>query len=236
MDRVAAISIALGGAKLRLERFEAVERLSELFTFVVDGVSTDEIDFLGHLAKPAAIQVGEAGEVIRHFHGLLTEAALTHVDAAGSHYRLTLRPWFYLLDQNRDYRIFQDVSVVEIAKKVFADLDMKDVDFSKLAGAYPKREYCVQYKESDFQFLSRLFEEEGLYYYFRHEAAAQTTKACPTPCGTGGSGSPPGPRPRCACAASTSPSRSLRWRARSKPPASIPATRWRSMTTATISS
>jgi type VI secretion system secreted protein VgrG len=178
MDREAAISIALGGRKFQLERFEAVERLSELFTIVVDGFSTEEIDFLPHLAKPVSLTVKESGEVIRYFHGLLTEAALTHADGTGSHYRLTLRPWFYLLDQNRDYRIFQDMTVIDIAKKVFAAMDMKDIDFSKIGGSYTKREYCVQYKESDFQFLSRLFEDEGVYYYFRHEAGAHKLVLC----------------------------------------------------------
>jgi type VI secretion system secreted protein VgrG len=177
MDRVAAISIALGGSKLMLERFESVERISELFTMVVEGVSTEEIDFLEHLAQPAQVQVSEGGEVVRHFHGLLTDAVLTHSDGAGSHYRLTLRPWLQLLDQNRNYRIFQNDSVVEIARKVFAALDMKDVDF-KLSDTYPKRDFCVQYKESDFRFLSRLFEEEGIYYYFRHEAQAHKLVLC----------------------------------------------------------
>lgn len=178
MEREASISIALGGAKFELERFEAVERLSELFTLIVEGFSADEIDFLAHLAKPAALTVRESGETIRYFHGLLTEAELTHHDASGSHYRLVLRPWFYLLDQNRDYRIFQDMTVVDIAKKVFAALDMTDVDFSKVGTSYAKRDYCVQYKESDFQFLSRLFEDEGIYYYFRHEAAAHKLVLC----------------------------------------------------------
>ena len=178
MDRQAAISVALGTAKLNLERFEAIERLSEPFVIVAEGFSVDEIDFLPHIGKPVSFDVGDEMDHVRYFHGLLTDAVLTKVDISGAHYRLTVRPWFALLDQNRNYRIFQDKSIVDIAKQVFADAGMKDVEFDKLTGAYKPREYCVQYKESDFNFLSRLFEDEGVYYYFRHEEAAHKLVLC----------------------------------------------------------
>ncbi len=144
----------------------------------MQGFSADEIDFLGHLGKPVSLDVGNPPDHVRYFHGLLTEAVLLKTDINGSHYRLTLRPWFHLLDQNRDYRIFQDKTVVEIAKKVFADAGMKDVGFDKLTGTYRKRDYCVQYKESDFRFLSRLFEDEGIYYYFEHAKSAHKMVLC----------------------------------------------------------
>jgi type VI secretion system secreted protein VgrG len=178
MDRQATISVALGTAKLNLERFESVERLSEPFVIVVEGFSADEIDFLPHLGKPVSLDAGDEMDHVRYFHGLLTEAALIKVDISGAHYRLTVKPWFSLLDLNRNYRIFQDKSVVDIAKQVFADAGMKDVEFDKLTGSYKPREYCVQYKESDFNFLSRLFEDEGIYYYFRHEEAAHKLVLC----------------------------------------------------------
>jgi len=178
MDRQATISVALGTAKLNLERFESVERLSEPFVIVVEGFSADEVDFLPHLGKPVSLDAGDEMDHVRYFHGLLTEAALIKVDISGAHYRLTVKPWLSLLDLNRNYRIFQDKSVVDIAKQVFADAGMKDVEFDKLTGSYKPREYCVQYKESDFNFLSRLFEDEGIYYYFRHEEAAHKLVLC----------------------------------------------------------
>ena len=178
MDRQATISIALGGAKFALERFEAVERFSEPFVIMVEGFCADEIDFLPHLGKPVCLDAGDMLEHVRYFHGLLTEVDLIDADINGSHYRLTLRPWFHFLERNRDYRIFQDQSVLDIAKKVFADQGIKDVDFSKIHGSYAKRLYCVQYKESDFSFLSRLFEDEGIYYYFRHEKNAHVLVLC----------------------------------------------------------
>jgi type VI secretion system secreted protein VgrG len=178
MDRQASISIALGGASFQLESLEAVERLSEPFVILVEGFSHDGIDFLNHLGKPVSLEVGDLQHHIRYFHGLVTEAVMLNTDANGSHYRLTLRPWLFLLDQNRNYRIFQDKTVVEIAKKVFSDAGMKDVGFDKLTGTYRKRDYCVQYKESDFNFLSRLFEDEGIYYYFDHTKTAHKLVLC----------------------------------------------------------
>ena len=177
MDRQATMSIALGGAKFKLERFEAVERLSQPFEIKVEGFSADEIDFLPHLGKAASIDVGDLQGHVRYFHGLVIESELIEADIAGSHYRLTLRPWLHLLEHNKNYRIFQDKTVVEIAKAVFADAGMNDVDY-KLAATYRKRDYCVQYKESDFTFLSRLFEDEGIYYYFRHEQSAHKLVIC----------------------------------------------------------
>jgi type VI secretion system secreted protein VgrG len=190
MERQAAISIALDDSEFRLERLETTERLSELFTITADGVTAQEFDFLPHLGEAASIALGDpGGPAIRYFHGVLTAAGFTHLDAGGAHYQLTIRPWFYLLDQNRDYRIFQNKSVVDIAKAVFAGPRPNDaaatkrpdftryVDFSNL-GAYDVRDYCVQYKESDFQFLSRLFEQEGIYYYFKHEANQHTLVLC----------------------------------------------------------
>ena len=178
MDRQASISIALGGASFKLERLEAVERLSEPFVLLVEGFSADEVDFLGHLGKPVSLEVGEPPDHIRYFHGLVTEAVVLNTDVNGSHYRLTLRPWLFLLDQNRNYRIFQEKTVIDIAKKVFSDAGMKDVDFDQLRGIFRKRDYCVQYKESDFNFLSRLFEDEGIYYYFEHNKASHKLVLC----------------------------------------------------------
>jgi len=135
MDRQATISVALGTAKLNLERFESIERLSEPFVIVVEGFSADEVDFLPHLGKPVSLDAGDEMDHVRYFHGLLTEAALIKVDINGAHYRLTLKPWLSLLDQNRNYRIFQDKSVVDIVKQVFSDAGMKDVEFDRLTGS-----------------------------------------------------------------------------------------------------
>ena len=73
------------------------------------------------------------------------------------------------LTQTTDCRIFQDKSVVEIIEQVFQDLGFQDYHIGHLIGEHPKRNYCVQYRESDFEFVSRLMEEEGLFYFFEHQ-------------------------------------------------------------------
>ncbi|MGJ3627069.1 type VI secretion system Vgr family protein [Sphingomonas sp. MMS24-JH45] len=99
----------------------------------------------------------------------------------GYHYRLTLAPWTHFIAHNSAYRIHQDLSALDIIKKIFADAGLSDVEYKSLTRAYPPRTYCVQYGESDFAFVSRLMEEEGIYYYFRHEAERHVMVLCDGP-------------------------------------------------------
>jgi type VI secretion system secreted protein VgrG len=86
-----------------------------------------------------------------------------------------VRSWLWFLTRTADCRIFQEKTVPEIIKEVFADHSMAVFD-DGLTGTYIKREYCVQYRESDFNFVSRLMEEEGIYYYFEHGDGKHTLK------------------------------------------------------------
>lgn len=91
-----------------------------------------------------------------------------------SSYRATVVPWLWFLTQTTDCRIFQDLTTPEIVKLVFEDFSFASFDFSQLSGDYEKREYCVQYRESDFAFVSRILEEEGIYFYHKHENGKHT--------------------------------------------------------------
>ena len=175
--RDAVISLPIP-ARATIERFEAVERLSELFVISVLVLCDDFVDFFPHLGEPVAIRVSHEGEAVRAFHGLLFEADYVGETGAGHRYHLTLRPWLHILSRNLDYAIFQEKGTVDIIKAVFETRARSDVDFSKLSGAYAPRDYCVQYRESDFAFVSRLMEEEGIYYYFRHDADRHTLVLC----------------------------------------------------------
>jgi type VI secretion system secreted protein VgrG len=85
------------------------------------------------------------------------------------HYSAQVVPWFWLLTRRADCRIFQNKSTPEIIEDVFKSLGFSDYELS-LTKSYPKRAYCVQYRETDFNFVSRLMEYHGIYYFFRHEA------------------------------------------------------------------
>ncbi len=84
-------------------------------------------------------------------------------------------PWFWFLTRTADCRIFQKQNVVTILETIFDDLGFADLyDTSQISGNHPEREYCVQYRETDFAFACRLMEEEGIYYYFKHENGKHT--------------------------------------------------------------
>ncbi|WP_038825311.1 type VI secretion system tip protein VgrG, partial [Pseudomonas aeruginosa] len=77
-------------------------------------------------------------------------------------------PWLWLLTRTSDCRIFQNQKVPDIIKQVFRDLGFSDFE-DALSRSYREWEYCVQYRETSFDFVSRLMEQEGIYYWFRHE-------------------------------------------------------------------
>ena len=181
-SRQSSLTIDLGGEQVLLERIEAVEALSSPFVFTLDIISPlGELDLLPHLGKPACVSISEDEELLRYFHGLATEAEFTRVSDNGFHYRLVLRPWTYFLSHNRDFAIYQDENVVDIIKSVLNEADTSDVDYTRLRKSRAKRIYCVQYNESDFAFISRLMEEEGIYYHFTHSDDRHVLVLCEAP-------------------------------------------------------
>jgi type VI secretion system secreted protein VgrG len=169
------------GEQVELERITSSEGLSRPFSIEADIVSPLEIDIQPHLGKPTALTVLEDSEIQRYFHGLIISAEYLKETPSGHHYRVTLEPWTYFLDQNRDMAIFQDLKTVDIIKQVFEAAGISDVDYSKLSKPRVPRDYCVQYGESDFAFVSRLMEEEGIYYYFQHSADKHVMMLCEGP-------------------------------------------------------
>ncbi|CNI23856.1 type VI secretion system tip protein VgrG [Yersinia pekkanenii] len=82
-------------------------------------------------------------------------------------YRLELSTWLWFLQQNRNCRIFQNLSIIDIIEQIFSRYNFADYRFD-IASSYPSREYCVQFEETDFAFVNRLMEDEGVWYYFEH--------------------------------------------------------------------
>lgn len=167
-DRVGEMTTPLGKDVLVLARLKAVEGLSELFTFRIDAYSEQpDLDFQSAIGQQCQTKIKTYGKE-RAFNGILTKA-----EWVGSHddqhqYRLVLRPWLWLLSRTSDCRIFQDKKAPDIIKEVFTDHGFNDFEF-KLQAKYPKLEYCVQFRETDLDFVSRLMEQHGIYYFFKHE-------------------------------------------------------------------
>ncbi len=177
-NREAAISLPIPQVA-HLERFESTERLSEPFVIVADVICEEvEVDFITHLGEAAQITIAQDGSPLRTFSGLICEAEFLEEIEAGYRYRLILRPWLHMLGRNLDSVIFQQKTAVEIIQAVFDKRNCQDADFTKLQKHYPSRDYCVQYRESDFAFVSRLMEQEGIYYFFDHRDGRHVMVLC----------------------------------------------------------
>ncbi len=180
-ERQTKLSIELGDEQLELIRLEASEGLGQPFQISLEIKATlGEFDLLPHLGKSAAVEVLEDNVHLRYFHGVIVEGEFLYDHDGKAIYRLSLRPKTHLMENNRNYRIFQDQTIRQILKKIFDENGIK-VEFGKLSGGNRLRSYCVQYGESDFGFLTRLMEEEGIYYLFQHAEDDHTLVLCDEP-------------------------------------------------------
>src|SRR5215472_7349839 len=174
MDYRLALTTPLGTDVLLLQEFEGSESLSQPFSFRLDMVSERQsIAANTMLGKVVTWSVAGPEGDQRHFSGIVRE--FVAAESWGRGYRLyhaEIAPWFWLLSRTADCRIFQNKSVRDILQTVLGENDQADFDLSGIKGSHPPREYCVQYRETDFNFLSRLMEEEGIFYFFRHSAGA----------------------------------------------------------------
>jgi type VI secretion system secreted protein VgrG len=120
------------------------------------------------LGKPVTVKVQMNGEAKRFFHGYVTRFGLGPHRGQYFAYQATVHPWLWFLTRTADCRIFQEMTVPDIVKKVFEDHGVANFEF-KLFRAYRQWVYCVQYRESDYNFVARLLEHEGIYWYFEHK-------------------------------------------------------------------
>lgn len=159
------------GDTLWFKSMSAQEEVSRLFEIQVIAESEDPAlsadDLLG---TSAAVSLEVADDSKRWFHGVVAAFGIDDMQQRGGsrffRYRLTLRPWAWLMTRSADMRIFQEMTAPDIIKQIFGEYTSTFVD--ELSGTYLARTYCVQYRETDFNFVSRLMEEEGIFYYWRH--------------------------------------------------------------------
>ncbi|WP_338522075.1 type VI secretion system tip protein VgrG [Pseudomonas batumici] len=166
--RLAQINSPLGPDVLLLKDFGGGEELGRLFDYELHLTSNDgALDLNQLLGKPMSLSLQVQGG-LRYFHGIVARCSQNVSQGQFASYSVTLRPWLWLLTRTSDCRIFQHQSIPQIIKQVFRDLGFSDFE-DALSQPYREWEYCVQYRESSFDFVSRLMEQEGIYYYFRHE-------------------------------------------------------------------
>ena len=163
-NRFLFLNTPLEQNKLLLESFTGHEGISQLFSFQLELFSDDnKVDFSELLGKPVHFGVlGPEGAPHRDVQGIVTAFAQLPSRGRVARYRAVVSPTIWKLTRKRQSRIFQQLSVPDILRHVLQGFEVH----YDLRGAYPRREYCVQYRESDFEFISRLMEEEGIYYFF----------------------------------------------------------------------
>jgi len=166
----------LGEDELLLTAFHGQEELSRLFRFDLEMISDNNaITAKDIVGKNITFSVDRADGSQRYFNGHVSRFVAGDEDSEGRrNYRAQVVPWLWFLTRTSDCRIFQKKKVPEIIEQIFGDLGFSDFDTSKIKGPHPKWDYCVQYRETDFNFVSRLMEQEGIFYFFKHENGKHT--------------------------------------------------------------
>jgi type VI secretion system secreted protein VgrG len=166
-NRFLYLDTPLGANKLLLQSFTGNEGLSRLFDFqlelLAENKTTVNFDQLIGQKVSFGIQGAEKTLGARHFNGIVVELSQGDRDQDFTSYSMRVVPDIWRLTRKFQSRIFQHLSVPDILKKV---LDGYDVVY-QIQGTFEPRDYCTQYRETDFNFLSRLTEAEGIYYFFK---------------------------------------------------------------------
>ena len=169
VERPIQIVTPLGEDVLLLEALEGRESVSQPFSFELSLLSEQrQIDFETAVGMRATVKFVHDGGCLRYLNGHVVSFSQGGSVQNLYRYRATLVPWLWLLSYSGGCRIFQHKTVPDIVAQIFRERGFSQ-DFSlRLGGTYEPREYCVQYRETDFGFVSRLLEEEGICYFFEH--------------------------------------------------------------------
>ncbi len=175
-NRAIAIETPLGKDVLLLKGFTLTEELGRPFVAHLELRSEQgDIDFNEVVGENVSIRVNLSNGKTRYINGFIARFSQEEFqgEEASNKYRATLVPWLWFLTRTADCRIFQNKNIPDIVKDIFDGLGFTDYEF-KTTATYATREYVVQYRETAFNFVSRLLEEEGIYYWFKHENGKHT--------------------------------------------------------------
>jgi type VI secretion system secreted protein VgrG len=163
------VDTTLGGDVLLLDGFAGEEGVSTPFLYTLDLLSEDaSVDPKKLLRTAAVVTLQSTGSTPRYIHGLIRRfVQLGRTADKLTSYRAEVVPWLWFLSLSTDCKIFQNLSALDIVEKVFKAQGYNDFQI-KCNKTYPKRDFCVQYRETHLNFVSRLMEEEGIFYFFEH--------------------------------------------------------------------
>ncbi len=167
-NRPIGINTPLGPDVLLLRSCNVTEKLGGMFEIELDLLSEDfAVKPKEIIGQNVTIRMELSNKKNRHFNGYINNFSQVTSDGLAN-YNATVVPWLWLLTKTSDCRIFQKKTVPDIIKDVFREHGFTDFE-DNLRNTYREWEYCVQYRETDFNFVSRLMEQEGIYYYFKHQ-------------------------------------------------------------------
>ncbi|TPI25084.1 type VI secretion system tip protein VgrG [Mesorhizobium sp. B3-2-1] len=175
-ERATVVHTPVSADVLTFTHLVGRDEISRSFAYTVGFVSKSrDVDPLKMLGGVVSVE-GES-DPKRWFSGLVSDFKLTRIEDRLAFYEATVRPWLWFLGNTTDCRIFQNMTAVEIVEKIFSKYGIAKFE-KRLQGSYPSREYCVQYDESDLDFVQRLLEHEGIFYFFEHDEGKHTLVLC----------------------------------------------------------
>ncbi len=164
----------LGPKKMILVRADVAEKMSTLTETDIQFISPDHnLKMEDVVGQRLSLELDDEEGNTRHWHGHCISCAFEGRMGGQGLYRAEVRPWLWFLTLHADCRIFQEKSALEVIKEIFSDRGFSDIQ-DKTSSNFEKREYLVQYRETDYEFVTRLMEEEGMYYYFTHDDSKET--------------------------------------------------------------
>ncbi|MDZ3990758.1 type VI secretion system Vgr family protein [Pseudomonas sp. Teo4] len=155
---------------LLLEHFSGNEGLSRLFSFELSLISQDaRLELKSLIGQPACLDIELADGGVRHIHGLITRFNLLGSDGGLARYSATLSPWLWMLKRRFDSRIFQEQTIEAVIRTVFEHYGGLGTFEFRLLKPLKSHSYITQYRETDLDFVLRLLEQDGLFFYFDHD-------------------------------------------------------------------
>ena len=178
-NRPMEVTTPLGKDKLLLVAFAGQESISRLFSFQLDLVAENgtEVAFEKLLGQKINVRLDLFNKQKRYFSGICNRIIQGERDTVFTRYRMDIVPELWRLTKKAQSRIFQQKSVPDILKEVLNGLNVT----YEISGTFHPRDFSVQYRETDFNFASRLMEEEGIYYFFKHSADGHQMVVANTP-------------------------------------------------------
>jgi len=164
----------LGPKKMILVRADVSEKMSTLTETDIQFISPDHnLKLEDIVGQRMSLELDDEEGNTRHWHGHCVSCAFEGRMGGQGLYRAEVRPWLWFLTLHADCKIFQEKSALEVIKDIFSERGFSDIK-DKTSSTFQKRDYLVQYRETDYEFVTRLMEEEGIYYFFTHDDSKET--------------------------------------------------------------